>query len=54
VTIARRDPPRRVTPEVLAFYKKKAQRLRLAARLRARRRLCRWLAKMQRRLATIR
>jgi hypothetical protein len=43
---ARRDPPRRVTPEVLAFYKKKAQRLRLAAQLRARRRMCRWLARV--------
>jgi hypothetical protein len=44
---ARRDPPRRVTPELLAFYKKKAQRLRLAARRRWRRRLCAWLARMR-------
>jgi hypothetical protein len=49
VTTTRRDPPRRVTPEILTFYKKKAQRLRLAAQLQARRRLCLWLAKMLRR-----
>jgi hypothetical protein len=46
VTTTRRDPPRRVTPEDLAFYKQKAQRLRRAAQRRWGRRLCSWLAKM--------
>jgi hypothetical protein len=31
VTLARRDQPRRVTPELLAFYKKKAHQLRAEA-----------------------
>jgi hypothetical protein len=31
VTPARRDPSRRVTPELLEFYKRKAHRLRARA-----------------------
>jgi hypothetical protein len=45
VTQRRYDPSsRRVTPEVLAFYKKEAVRLRFEARRQWRRRLCAWVA----------
>jgi hypothetical protein len=50
---ARSDPPRRVTLEDLAFYKEKAERLRLAAQRRWRRRLWRRLAKLLRRCSQL-
>jgi hypothetical protein len=46
VTPPRYDPPAPIPPEVFAFYKKKARRLRLAARLRWRRQLCAWMARV--------
>jgi hypothetical protein len=49
VTAARRDPPRRVTAELLAFHKNNARPLRLAACHDARRGLLGWLAKLLRR-----
>jgi hypothetical protein len=50
VTATRRDPPRRVTPEILAFYRKQAVRLQFEARRDCRRRIYLWLLKrLQRR-----
>jgi hypothetical protein len=45
---ARRDPPRRVTPEVLAYHRKEAVRLRLEARRAFCRRNHLWLLKRPR------
>jgi hypothetical protein len=45
----RRDPPRRVTPEILALYRKEAVRLQFEARRDFRRRICLWLLKRLRR-----
>jgi hypothetical protein len=46
VTLTRRDPPRRVTPELLAFYKKRAHQLRTEAYVNAGRALWAWLKKL--------
>jgi len=43
VTLTRRDQPRRVTPELMAFYKKRAHQLRAETYVNAGRALWAWL-----------
>ena len=45
----RRDAPRRITPELMAFYKQRAKQLRDQAYVDAVRAVCAWLKRIARR-----